>query len=289
MNSPEECTLESAKKFFLSAGGTDLKYLSAHFERFVATVDFAMKSSCGERLLDIGCHWLHQAYFFAQRGFRITGADAPNTIQLPLVRTAAERLHISLISYRRLDLGEGLNTIPDNSIDTIIFSEIIEHLAFNPIIVWREIYRILDSGGKIIVTTPNSAYYGSIINNLLRLALHGITGIALEDIFRIGTYGHHWKEYNLVELQQYFQLLTPEFQIENFSVVTLGRDDVHERENAAKMISARNDFSVEIASKALNRAEDLKLSPYGAQIFLALTLIKTPGGGIRISPPWLVE
>src|SRR6266404_2733661 len=272
MKLPEECNLESTKEFFLSAGGTDFNYLSAHFERFVATVEFAMKSSCKERLLDIGCHWLHQAYFFAQRGFRITGADAPNTLQEPQVRTAAERLRISLISYRRLDLGEGLNTIPDNSVDTIIFSEIIEHLAFNPIILWREIYRILASGGKIIVTTPNSAYYKSLSNNLSRLAVHGITGIALQDIFGIGTYGHHWKEFNLGELQQYFQMLTPEFRIEDFAVVTLGKDAVHERDNAAKIIFGHDDFSVEIAAEALRRAEDLSLFPFGSQIFAAVTL-----------------
>lgn len=43
----------------------------------------------------------------------------------------------------------------NNMFDVILFTEILEHLLFNPVHVFYEIKRILKKGGKIILTTPN--------------------------------------------------------------------------------------------------------------------------------------
>jgi SAM-dependent methyltransferase len=44
---------------------------------------------------------------------------------------------------------------PDASFDVVIFSEIIEHLAINPVRALAEIHRVLRPDGIVIVTTPN--------------------------------------------------------------------------------------------------------------------------------------
>jgi SAM-dependent methyltransferase len=44
---------------------------------------------------------------------------------------------------------------PDASFDVVIFSEIIEHLAINPVRALAEIHRVLRPNGVVIVTTPN--------------------------------------------------------------------------------------------------------------------------------------
>jgi SAM-dependent methyltransferase len=45
---------------------------------------------------------------------------------------------------------------PDGAFDVVIFSEMIEHLAVNPVWTLAEIHRVLKPGGHVIVTTPNA-------------------------------------------------------------------------------------------------------------------------------------
>jgi SAM-dependent methyltransferase len=45
---------------------------------------------------------------------------------------------------------------PDGAFDVVIFSEMIEHLAINPVWTLAEIHRVLKPGGHVIVTTPNA-------------------------------------------------------------------------------------------------------------------------------------
>jgi len=53
------------------------------------------------------------------------------------------------------DLNVGLPDIPSRAFDLVVAAEVIEHLE-NPRAVARELYRILKSGGTLILTTPNN-------------------------------------------------------------------------------------------------------------------------------------
>ena len=111
-----------------------------------------------------------------------------------------------------LDLTEGMRTVseaagvtfhqgdvlkplptPLDYFDTIIFSEVIEHLQGNPRLAFRHLREALCPGGQIILTTPN----------LLRLAnrLKFMAGIT--PVERIGPpeqWAGHFREYSLAEL-----------------------------------------------------------------------------------------
>src|SRR5262249_9554145 len=45
---------------------------------------------------------------------------------------------------------------PDGTFDVVLFAEMIEHLAVNPVWALSEIHRVLKPGGHLIVTTPNA-------------------------------------------------------------------------------------------------------------------------------------
>src|SRR5262245_6441073 len=45
---------------------------------------------------------------------------------------------------------------PDETFDVVIFAELIEHLAINPVWALAEMHRVLRPGGHLIVTTPNA-------------------------------------------------------------------------------------------------------------------------------------
>jgi len=198
-------------------GLTDQSYLRVHYSRYRETHDLFRATwdpaRQGRRLLDIGAHWLHQAVMYADDGFEVTAADLPVTFDYPSVRALAEAYGITLLQYPDLRVSNVFSRLPDNRFDVVLFTEIIEHLTFNPVAMWREIYRVLSPGGRIVVTTPNYYYPRGRAWQLWRfLRLRG-GGIPVEDILKLNDYAHHWKEFSMRELAQYFALLSPDFVV----------------------------------------------------------------------------
>ena len=206
--------LETIETWFAHFGTTDIGYLRDNFDRFVSTRSFALHELPQQdalTVLDVGAHWLHQAFLYANDGHRLVCVDSPNTFKYSSVVAAAEKMGAQLEAAIRLDKGEGFSNIADDSIDLLLFCEILEHLAFNPIPMWKEIYRVLRPGARLVVTTPN-AYFGGKLETRLEAIFSGEGfGVPVEDIFKIGTFGHHWKEYSSTEILKYFEILSPDF------------------------------------------------------------------------------
>lgn len=214
---------EQVLAVFGEAGGTDLDYLEAHLPRFLNTFrrfDSRWDRRRGVRMLDIGAHWLHQAVVFALGGYQVTAADVPVTFELESVQKLADSQGIGLLSYTDLSAPGSLSAIPSDSMNVVMMAEIIEHITFNPVELWKEIHRVTVPGGRIIVTTPN--YYASSGRAWAwRRFLSGFGGgIPIDDVLNINTMGHHWKEYSLRELQYYFCRLSPDFNCVNSEYTT---------------------------------------------------------------------
>ena len=197
-------------------GPTDTVYLRNHFERFLGTLrQFSRNWAANEdaRVLDIGAHWLHRAILFSQAGFRVTAADFPVTLELEGVRALASAYDIDLLSYSEIATGNAFDAIPDDSVDIILFTEILEHITFNPVAFWESIYRILGIGSRIIVTTPNFYATGGRAWQWKRFLTGFGSGIDNLEILGTPTNGHHWKEYTRREVCHYFCALSPDFHI----------------------------------------------------------------------------
>lgn len=207
-------SIDEVLKFFEEFGGTDVEYLSHHFPRFRATVDelqTGWSAGIGSRVLDVGAHWLHQASLLWGEGYHVTAADLPTTLELNSVKAAAARMSMDLIPIADLSKPAELRALAADSFDLVIFSEIIEHITFNPVEFWREIYRVLRPGGRIVITTPN--YYSpySRVWNFTRFMQGFGGGISVDEILTQHTYSHHWKEFSVRELIYYFARLSPDF------------------------------------------------------------------------------
>jgi len=120
------------------------------------------------------------------------------------------------VSY--IDLGEVFGPLkaathrldfPDNSFNTILCWETMEHFNFNPVKLVREFHRVLKPGGRICVTVPNKASWQ-------RLAVL-LTGkgedFLIDDFYEFEEYeidgkkafhGYHWREYSPPELRRLF-------------------------------------------------------------------------------------
>lgn len=195
-------------------GGTDRDYLKHHFPRFKHTLDEFLRGwppSRGARVLDVGAHWLHQSLLWRRAGFSLTAVDLPVTLDMQSVQSLAAAEGIQLIKESNLAEGAALATLPDDGFDVVLMAETIEHLTFNPVAMWRQVYRVLRPGGRIVVTTPNYYALRGRAWNWPRFRQGFGGGIDVHEILHTMTYGHHWKEYALRELIYYFCVLSEDF------------------------------------------------------------------------------
>jgi SAM-dependent methyltransferase len=81
----------------------------------------------------------------------------------------------------------------DDAFELVLFCEVIEHLLMDPLAALREINRVLRSGGRLVLTTPNV--------NRLQNVINMTAGENIYDPYSgHGPYGRHNREYNVREL-----------------------------------------------------------------------------------------
>lgn len=196
---------------------TDVEYLKLHYSRLSITKELAYESWEWDRadILDIGAHWLHQSLLYALDGHQVTAADFSNPLDDPEVRRIASNHNVSLLVYKDLSSENVFDELDDDSMDVILFCEILEHITFNPVNMWKAIYRVLRPGGKLIITTPNHYFFDNMLNSVFRFLSGWGSGITVSDILNKNTNAPHWKEFTKKELRRYFELLSADFEVQN--------------------------------------------------------------------------
>lgn len=208
-----DSALAALSAIVASQEGGDIAYFEGQSQRFRYTVQRLLENFPPPRcVLDIGSHYLHQASLMSLLGYEVHGIDIPLFAEAPFVVDRARRLGICNHSVSTLDRGTFLPG-SENTFDLIIFTEILEHITFNPVALWRRIYELLKVDGCVFLTTPNAMRPTRLWKSALRLAtLRGI-GLDVREILENVTYGHHWKEYSASELRRYFHELSQDFEV----------------------------------------------------------------------------
>jgi len=114
----------------------------------------------GARMLDAGCgrylRFCHEFNAIAE----VVGVDLEETFE-----TRNERRPFAV----RADIGA--LPFPNSHFDTIISRSVVEHLE-DPPMVFREFFRVLRPGGKVVIITPNKYDYVSLIAAFTPYWLH---------------------------------------------------------------------------------------------------------------------
>jgi SAM-dependent methyltransferase len=270
MNNKE--SLDAYVAMFSAWGETHITYLKYHFYRFLVTkksIDaYFLSTDKPVQLLDIGAHWLHQTCLYAQSEsprYVCTAVDMPFSFLRDTTQRIAECNNIKLVPSASLASGCGLSNMQSDIFDAVLFSEIIEHITFNPISFWKEIYRVLKPGGIIFVTTPNYYYWRRFPHSFFRMLKGWGVGISVDDLLKCKTTAPHWKEYSMKELARYFHLISEDFSVceKTYAIVDLSRRRI---------------------DRAYNFVE--KLIPcFRKNLFIAVRL-RRKDRGIRIDPTW---
>ncbi len=191
-------------------GKTDENYLNWHADRFLLTkakIDSRLQLPTGQVVFDIGAHWLHQAFLYGADGHQVIASDVGGVLAVPSVQAMASAHNIQIQRSAGFDREDAFADVDPNSVDLVLFTEILEHITFNPVSLWREIHRVMKPGATVVITTPNYYFWGSRAWALSRFVKRMGGGIPVDEIINQITYGHHWKEYSAREIVRYFELL----------------------------------------------------------------------------------
>jgi 2-polyprenyl-3-methyl-5-hydroxy-6-metoxy-1,4-benzoquinol methylase len=126
---------------------------------YVDIVKIVLEESAGNKILDVGiAYGLYDVALKRILNVDIYGIDHP----------------VNLKSYCRYPVEKGIPVAacdvqvqslpyPDDFFDTVIASEIVEHLLMSPLVFFSKLHRVLKPSGKLIITTPNFASLLNII------------------------------------------------------------------------------------------------------------------------------
>ncbi len=204
-------------------GQTDEPYLHWHAQRFLRTKAMFDRRHTGLAactILDVGAHWLHQSLLYALSGHRVIAADVGGVLNVQSVRNLAHDHGITLMPVDDLGAASVFADLAPGSVDFVLFTEILEHITFNPVDMWRALQRLLKPAGKIIITTPNYYFWQSRAWDWRRFVGRMGGGIPVDDIIAQITYGHHWKEYSAREIARYFDILPLCLEVDHMQYVS---------------------------------------------------------------------
>ena len=163
-------------------------YYTASKERFKYILKYLQSNNLhNKKILDIGvCKFtyiLKQIY----PELDITALDFQNHEN----QVMAHGIHFMLYN-----LEKDSDNSPDNAFDIIIFSEVIEHLAISPRLVFKKLRAMLKKDGILITTTPNFLSFANRFKCLIGVS-------PLEEVRENLQNPGHFREYSMKELKEY--------------------------------------------------------------------------------------
>jgi 2-polyprenyl-3-methyl-5-hydroxy-6-metoxy-1,4-benzoquinol methylase len=125
--------------------------------QYAAALELVPSPSAGRsRLLELGVGHCEVAQMLRVRGWHVHAADIEDSC-------VAEATALGFPATR-LDLNEPL-PFSDGSFDFVVMLEVIEHVVRAEAAL-GEVARVLSPGGRLLLTTPNHAFYKSRIRML---------------------------------------------------------------------------------------------------------------------------
>lgn len=237
-------------------------YLNEDFLRFVHTLGLVPDGQ--NRLLEIGANpyfttlllkKFRQHDIYCTNYFGIHGGGGQQTMSNPHIQET--------FTFDFLNNNVDVEDLPfEGQFDIVLFCEVIEHLAGDPLGALLRIKNKLRTGGTLILSTPN-------VNRLENIAKMMAGQNMYDPISGYGVYGRHNREYNKHEL---FLMLDHA----GFDLEVMFSSDVHE--NHSNMYFPITQIAQNILSIP-NRCYDL-----GQYIFLRARNTRPAKPG---KPRWL--
>lgn len=150
------------------------------------------------RILEVGaCPFFFTAALH-RLGYDVTGVDlGPERF-----RAYIEREHIEVV---KCDIERDRFPLPSNGFRTVLLNEVFEHLRVDPIATLQEIHRVLDTGGLLILSTPNAFSLMAMWTFLHGRGIRVAQGSPYHEFHKLHELGHmgHIREYTVPEVTEF--------------------------------------------------------------------------------------
>jgi SAM-dependent methyltransferase len=170
------------------------RYVRGCHKRLAYDIDYVKKYVPQQgKILEFGAIPLLLTGGLQKLGYNVHGIDiAPERFAKAI---ASLNLKVS-----KVDIETEKLPFSDGEFDAIIFNELFEHLRINPIFTLKEVYRVMNPNGILLLSTPNLKSLRGIIDFLLKDRIAG--GDIWSEYNKLYTLGHmgHVREYSTLEV-----------------------------------------------------------------------------------------
>lgn len=184
-------------------------YFHHSLDRYIDILRRVPKVSSGSAL-EVGCGYGDISTILAKLGYTVYATDLLGDHTR---RKMEDRISKYNINFQQNNIEAEPLPFEDCWFDVVIFSEVLEHLNYSPLIPMKELCRVLKNGGRLIISTPNIACLSNII--ALLFGKNAIYSSLLKDYispYRVVNQDgrcyidRHHRLYTLSELKQLVEL-----------------------------------------------------------------------------------
>lgn len=177
------------------------RYLRKQARRLFTTYKYCLKHvKDGDKILSLGGYYVTIEKLLAEAyNIEVTVVDYPDSISF-----LSPYYDFLGFKYVGLDLSKGLDSLPSNYFDMIIYTEVIEHIPVPPYNQLQPFDALLNPGGKIVVTTPNLSSIVHIAKLFMRIPLYDPPEMFFSPIAQENLQIHR-REYMPSEIQEAFE------------------------------------------------------------------------------------
>jgi hypothetical protein len=114
----------------------------------------------------------------------------------------------------------------------------------------------------------------------------GQFGIGTDEIMDAGTFGHHWKEYSIREIEHYFRKLSADFTLTHWT--TWGSNPDEAAVSLKTLVGDTEPSPAAVSDPVVGLLKQMVRAGHpvlGTTLFVEVTLTGK-GAGIVIRPPW---
>lgn len=137
--------------------GWSLGYFLMQKDRYKHALILIERYYCKGNILEIGSLPAHITYCLKKAGYPVQGLD----INPARVKKFIKKHELNI---KKCDIDKDKLPFRNNSFSLVIFNEVLEHLKADPRLVMKEIKRVLQPEGMLILTTPNLYSIKNIIS-----------------------------------------------------------------------------------------------------------------------------
>lgn len=134
----------------------ETQYLEPQLGRYREAIQTVHEHHAGGTILDVGAVPCHMTWCLSEIGYDVTGIDLAPERSRELAE--AGNFDVEQCDIERDDLPAAAD-----SVGTVVFSEVFEHLRLDPRRVLSELHRVLRDDGRLVLTTPNLYRLGALV------------------------------------------------------------------------------------------------------------------------------